>query len=166
MTPLFLRQRRILRRLGLDDFQQVSDLVIAEASTLLRQDFTEKAWEEFVDFISPEQLFFRHSSGSVGWVVQDETGGVEAFCEVRSTDASTGETSQHIFSLFVRSTSAGHGLARQLIEVSRKELMPRKQTVFASSYAEGFYEKMGFCPMGDRQQIKGIYCRPMEWHKT
>ena len=155
MEPLFLPQGQILRRVGVFDFDQISNFVVREAQSL-RPDFTAAAWTRFCDFLSPDQLFLRHADCAMGWLVQDAEGQIVAFCEVEPEDGG-----QRLVLLFVARPLRQRGLARLLVTTARSGV--NKQTVLSSPSAEAFYDKMGFSPTGPRQTIDGINSRPFVW---
>ena len=70
-------------------------------------------------------------------------------------------TGQHISLLFVRDKFHHLGVARKLINVAIDAVAMenphiRAVTVNSSPYAVGFYEKMGFVPLGPEQKADGI----------
>lgn len=136
--------------------QSACDLVQLVFNELVAPDYEPEGVEEFFRFANPSAMAERRESG--GFVlVAKQTGKLVGVLEFVLPD--------RIAMLFV--TLRGRGIAKELVARAVKKARCENSglsrvTVNSSPYAETFYRKMGFRPVGEAKIEHGIRYTPME----
>lgn len=120
-------------------------------------EYGEEGKNNFLDFISGEQLYKMFLEGSYKLAVAVYEGKIIGMGSLR--------TGNHISLLFVAEQFHRNGIATRLLAFLQEGLNNRascKLTVNASPYGEAFYRKTGFVPTDSMQTVDGIVFLPME----
>jgi len=142
----------LIRPITLNDFDEVSALIREVADKYLYNEFTEEGKHNFLKSVTGEGLVNNVNNGFEYSVAleDNEIVAVIAFKNI-----------SHLYNLFVKEDFQGRGIGRALWEEATKNKKVAKHTVFASSYAEPIYKKLGFVRSGEPSFEGGIYCIPM-----
>lgn len=120
-------------------------------------EYGEEGKNNFLDFISGEQLFKMFLAGSYKLAV--------AVYEKEIVGMGSLRTGNHVSLLFVAEEFHRNGIATELLAFLQSDIKKGencKLTVNASPYGEAFYRKVGFVPTDSMQTVDGIVFLPME----
>jgi putative acetyltransferase len=136
----------------LGDETQISGCMWAAADLWELTDGTPEGVTEWLQICDPEELRARILSGEKTRVAtwNEIVVGFIAF-----------KRGNHLSLLFVRKEFSGQEIGRELFAQCVHDL--DKVTVNAAEAAVGFYQKVGFVPIGDRFFKNGIWGIPMKW---
>lgn len=136
--------------------QLACDLVQLVFNELVAPDYEPEGVEEFSRFANPSAMAKRRDSGGFVLVAR-QTGKLVGVLEFVPPD--------RIAMLFV--ALRGRGIAKELVaravkRARRENAGLSRVTVNSSPYAEAFYLRMGFRPVGEARTEHGIRYTPME----
>ena len=157
MEIVFLNDGRIIRPCGIDDIEDVSEMVIAEAKRSIASDFDEKGWEDFQEYVSFDQILKRLVTGSKALLVQEEDDRISGYLEINSNQ---------ILLLFITGYAQKRHLATQLFRRVVMTLSLNELYVNASSQGYDFYCSHGFIPLDEWSEKEGVKYRPMKWENS
>jgi putative acetyltransferase len=142
----------VYRSPQLGDENQISGCMWAAADLWNLTDGTPESVTEWLQISDPEELRGRILSGEKTRVAtwNEIVVGFIAF-----------KRGNHLSLLFVRKEFSGQGIGRELFVQCVHDL--NEVTVNAAEAAVGFYQKVGFVPIGDRFFKNGIWGIPMKW---
>ena len=144
------------------DERAVSRLIQESFHRFIARDYRPEGIDTFLEHTSPEGIAVRTRKGQLLIVAEKKKAGGEpviiGVIAVRSGN--------HISLFFVEEEHHGRGVGRALLnEVRRriKKRLPDVQflTVNSSPHAVGFYERMGFRPLGPERYKMGMLVNPM-----
>ncbi|WP_085909857.1 GNAT family N-acetyltransferase [Kiloniella majae] len=154
MEIVLLNDGRIIRPCGIDDIEDVSEMVIAEAKRSIASDFDEKGWNDFEDYVSFDQILKRLVTGSKALLVQEEDDRISGYLEIND---------KQILLLFIADYAQKRHLATQLFRRVVMTLSPDELYVNASSQGYDFYCSHGFVALDEWCEKEGLKYRPMKW---
>ncbi|KKJ75561.1 hypothetical protein WH95_17810 [Kiloniella litopenaei] len=154
MEIVLLDNGRAIRPCGIDDIEDVSQMVISEAKRSIASDFNEKGWDDFVDYVSFDQILKRLVTGSKALLVQEEDDRISGYIEINGGQ---------ILLLFIAGYAQKHHLATQLFDRVVRTLSPSELYVNASTQGYDFYCSQGFVPLGDWREDEGVKHLAMKW---
>ncbi|KLN59961.1 hypothetical protein WH96_14710 [Kiloniella spongiae] len=154
MEIVLLDDGRIIRPCGIDDIEDVSEMVITEAKRSIASDFDEKGWEDFLDYMSFDQILKRLVTGSKALLVQEKDDQVSGYLEING---------HQILLLFIVDYAQKRHLATQLLRRVIMTLSPSELFVNASSQGYDFYCSHGFVALDDWAEKEGVTYCPMKW---
>lgn len=122
-------------------------------------EYSQEGVDSFLNFISDQNLYKMFSRGFYKlYLAKDSDGKLLGVIGVRNKN--------HISLLFVESKAHKQGIGSALMDYALKEIRGHYHleyaTVNSSSYAEGFYHKLGFVDMGPKQESQGLIYTPMQ----
>jgi GNAT superfamily N-acetyltransferase len=126
----------LIREMNFNDIKSINSLIKEVFDKYMSCDYTKEGIKNFYEFISPESLRERLSSGNRFYAAEkDEI--IAGVIEVRDNS--------HIALFYVREIFHGMGIGRGLFEHAIKEIPPGTTiTVNSSPFAAPVYEKLGF----------------------
>lgn len=138
------------------DAQAISDLMVPVAASHIAADFPPEGRKELLGGMSSEAVGKNLQQGYRYYVAHDG----KQLCGVIGMRGYS-----HVYHLFVTDDLQGQGVGRQLWEqasrASLAEVRLTEFTVYSSSFAEAFYQRMGFRRSGDAKTRKGVTAIPM-----
>ncbi len=154
MEIVLLDDGRIIRPCGIDDIEDVSEMVISEAKRSIASDFDAQGWTDFQDYVSFDQLLKRLVTGSKALLVQEEDDRISGYLELHG---------DQILLLFVADYAQKRHLATQLFRRVVMTLSPSELFVNSSSQGYDFYCSHGFVALDEWSEKEGVKYRPMRW---
>lgn len=126
----------LIREMNFNDIKAVNSLIKEVFDKYMSGDYTKEGINNFYEFISPESLRERLSSGNRFYAAEKDDL-IAGVIEVRDNS--------HIALFYVREIFHGKGVGRSLFEYALKDIPAGTViTVNSSHFAVPVYEKLGF----------------------
>jgi GNAT superfamily N-acetyltransferase len=144
------------------DEKAISRLIKTSFHRFIAHDYRPEGIDTFLEHASPEGISLRTRKGQLLIVAEKKKRGGEpvivGVIAVRSGN--------HISLFFVDEEYHGMGVGRALLKEVRRRIIQRlphvkSLTVNSSPHAVGFYERMGFRPLGPERYKMGMLVNPM-----
>lgn len=149
-----------IREAEADDWEPAMEIAWKTFLKYEAPDYGKEGTENFLQFISGEQLFKMFLSGEYKMAVAKSREQVIGVATLR--------TGNHISLLFVDENYHKMGIGRKLLAFlqSRYVVGGKQMTVNSAPYAVNFYEKLGFIKTDDIKKSDGIIYQPMRCLQT
>ncbi len=147
-----------IRKLFEKDLPVALDLVWSVFLCYEAPEYTQEGADVFRDFIAPDSIKRMTDGGILRFWGAFDGRRIVGVIALRGIS--------HISLLFIDSAYQQQGIARALFEEAKREIAGedcREITVNSSPYAVGFYERLGFTPLGPEQEKQGIRFTPMTY---
>lgn len=145
-----------------EDAVEINRLISMVASGYLNDDITEEGEVTLRDIVGPETIVRNMESGDYVYFVAVDGSKIVGVSAIQGND--------HLYHLFVAKEYQGFGLATRLWNAAKKHGESNgndgRFTVYSSSYAVEFYQKLGFIPTGLAMWESGLRSTPMVWYRT
>ncbi|PAB60356.1 GNAT family N-acetyltransferase [Anaeromicrobium sediminis] len=137
---------------------EVFNIIRKAFNEFISPEYSDEGIDEFMKYIEPSNIANRLKKNHFMVVATDQNN-IVGIIEVRNYS--------HISLYFVDKSYQGHGIGRELYEISIERCKMRNQnlekiTVNSSPYAANIYKKLGFKQVDSENTIHGIRFIPME----
>ncbi len=153
-----IKKNYVIRWAKVEEWEPAMKMIWRTFLRFEAADYTEEGIQNFLDFITDEQLFRSFLQGSYQMMV--------ALCEERVIGAASVRNGHHLSLLFVDEAyhrqGIGRALMERLCEYLKNEAGEKCMTLMAAPYAVEFYHKIGFTDVSPEEEVGGIRVTSME----
>ena len=147
-----------VRPAAAEEWNEAMELVLRTFAKYDAPDYAEEGVANFHRFVTDTELRRLFMTGEYQLFVAIYEGKIRGIISLREK--------KHISLLFVEGSYHRKGIGKSLISYARARAAEEKKmeciTVNASPYAVGFYQKQGFCKLGEEMTADGIRFTPMK----
>ncbi len=147
-----------VRPAAAEEWDEAMQLVLRTFTEFDAPDYAEEGIANFYNFVTDAELHRLFMAGEYQLYVALYEGKIRGIISLREK--------KHISLLFVEGRYHRNGIGKSLISYARARAVKEKKTesitVNASPYAVGFYQKQGFCKLGEEMTADGIRFTPMK----
>lgn len=151
-------QKLEVRPAAAEEWDEAMQLVLRTFTEFDAPDYSREGIANFHRFVADAELRRLFMTGEYQLFVATFEGKIRGIISLREN--------KHISLLFVEGSYHRKGIGKSLISYVRARTAKEKKTecitVNASPYAVGFYQKQGFCKLGEEMTADGIRFTPMK----